>query len=117
MMSGKCLKTILAALKEALPNLDFVVECTDFSRRHKEDFRYVSAQLGVQPVILCASDLAACYRRRAYWASFKVEEIEGVEVDPNSVLAFHYYCWFAAGKNDTAKPPALTKLSCDGVYS
>ena len=82
----EALKTILAALKEALPNLDFVVECTDFSRRHKEDFRYVSAQLGVQPVILCASDLAACYRRRAYWASFKVEEIERVEVDPNSVL-------------------------------
>ena len=59
---------ILQFLQANLEVFDFIVECTDFSHRHKQDFRYVSEQLGVEPVVLCASDLAACYRRRAYWA-------------------------------------------------
>ena len=82
----EALNTIIRRLREVGVLFDFVVECTDFSHRHKQDFRYVTDQLGVEPVVLCASDLAACYRRRAYWTTFQVEPIEKVEVDPNSVL-------------------------------
>jgi len=40
----------------------------------------------VEPVVICASRISACCRKRAYWASFEVTEPDRVEVDPNSVL-------------------------------
>ena len=82
----EALRIIVEALTEHNPHIDFLIECVDFSTRHAEDFNYVSESLGVEPVVMCASDLSACYRRRAYWATFSVEEIRRVEVDPNSVL-------------------------------
>ena len=83
----EAVKVIVQRLQQRLAEkVDFLVECTDLSARHKEDFSYVSEQLGVQPVVLCASALSACYRKRAYWASFEVAQIDRVEVDPNSVL-------------------------------
>lgn len=35
--------------------------------------------------------------------------------DPNSVLAYHYYCWFAAGGNDSAPYPPMKKAACDSA--
>ena len=49
---------------------DFLVECTDFSRNHPAFFKMVGVRLGVQPVILEAAHIGACFRKRAYWASY-----------------------------------------------
>jgi hypothetical protein len=64
----------------------FILECTDFVGNHTEDFRAVGVELGVSPVILCASDVSAGYRRRAYWASFPISGMGVRHVDVNSVL-------------------------------
>ena len=77
---------IVKAVREVNPAAHFLLECTDFSTRHPKDWRYVSDTLGVEPVVICASRISACCRKRAYWASFTVVEPERVEVDPNSVL-------------------------------
>ena len=82
----EAVRRIVEAVRTANPDADFLLECTDFSQRHPKDWRYVSEQLGVEPVVICASRISACCRKRAYWASFEVTEPEKVEVDPNSVL-------------------------------
>ncbi len=77
----------MQALRRADVNCQFLVECTrtDFSGKHPGDFEYVSAMLGARLVVLCAGDVSACYRKRAYLASFPVPPLEQVEVDPNVV--------------------------------
>ena len=82
----EAVRRIVQAVREANPEADFLLECTDFSQRHPHDWKYVSEQLGVEPVVICASKISACCQKRAYWASFEVTEPDKVEVDPNSVL-------------------------------
>ena len=74
-------------LQEVNPKLQFLLECTDFSRNWGRDFELVGDTVGVQPVVVCASRVAACYRKRAYWASFDlpVLEVDSTAV-PESVL-------------------------------
>ena len=55
---------------------DFVLECTDFVGKHTADFRRVGELLGVSPVILCASDISAGRRQRAFWTSFPVMTLQ-----------------------------------------
>lgn len=68
------------------PALDFFLECVDFSRKHPEHFDLVSRITGATPEIICASRVAACRRRRAFWLSFDIMEIEQKSVLPASVL-------------------------------
>ena len=90
----EALSYILRRLREADVLMDFIIECTDFSKRHPADFEYVSRSLGTEPVVLCAGDISACFRRRAYWTSFELPELEYVEVDPNSVLDAGRTTWW-----------------------
>ena len=64
------------------------MECTDrdFVGNHTEDFRVMGQELGVCPVILCATDVSAGFKKRAYWASFPIGCMAVVDVDVNSVL-------------------------------
>jgi hypothetical protein len=68
------------------PALDFFLECVDFSKKHPEHFDLVSRITGATPEIICASRVAACRRRRAFWLSFDILEIEQRTVLPASVL-------------------------------
>jgi hypothetical protein len=65
---------------------DFLLECTDFVGNHTSDFRLVGDLLGVAPVILCASDISAGRRQRAFWSSFPVDALQVVIQDIDSVL-------------------------------
>ena len=59
------LKVIVQHLRRHDIECHFAVECTDFKKKHPVDFRYVSDMLGVEPVVLCAGQISACYRKRA----------------------------------------------------
>ena len=82
----EAVSSIVKAVRAVNPEADFLLECTDFSKRHPSDWKYVSDTLGVEPVVICASRISACCRKRAYWTSFDLVEPARVEVDPNSVL-------------------------------
>ena len=56
-------------------------------------FARVSQELGVTPEVLEAGGIAACYRRRAYWANFRIHELVRVEIDPNSALEAGRTTW------------------------
>ena len=66
--------------------LDFILECVDFREKHPEDFTKVIEVTGVQPLILCASRIAPCYRRRAFWVSYEVQPLVSVVAEPWQVL-------------------------------
>ena len=53
------------------PDLHFILECTDFRKNHPADFEMVNALVG-PAVVMCASRIAPCFRKRAYWMNFKV---------------------------------------------
>ena len=86
--SGLFFKTwkVIQKLRQVNSRLDFVLECVDFRKKHPADFQEVTDTTGVQPVILCASCIAACYRKRAFWASFKISDLEEKRVEPWQVL-------------------------------
>ena len=60
--------------------------CMDFVGNHIADFRVVDQELGVCPVVLCASYVSAGFKKRAYWASFPIGCMGVVKVEVNSVL-------------------------------
>ena len=64
---------------------DFVLECTDFSGNHTARFRLVGELVGVSPVILCASDISPCRRKRPFWTSFPVVVLKQVLVEASSI--------------------------------
>ena len=76
------------------PDARFLLECTDFKTRHPADFARVSEELGVAAKVLQAGDIAACYRRRAYWANFPIHDLVRVEINPNSVLEEGCTTWW-----------------------
>ena len=57
------------------PDARFLLEWADFRKRHPANFSKVSEALGVTPKVLEAGDIAACYRRRAYWANFPIHDL------------------------------------------
>ena len=80
------IRTVICKLRRVNPALDFFLECVDFSKKHPEHFGLVSRITGATPEIICASRVAACRRRRAFWLSFDILEIEQRTVLPASVL-------------------------------
>ena len=77
---------VIEKLRRVNSKVEFVLEWVDFRRKHPEDFQEVTTVTGVQIVILCASRLASCYRRRAFWASSRVPELEQRVAEPWQVL-------------------------------
>jgi site-specific DNA-cytosine methylase len=77
---------VICKCRQVNPACDFMMECVDFSVKHRADFDMVSTMVGVKPVVLCASRIAACRRKRAFWCSFEVGELVRVHVEPASVL-------------------------------
>jgi hypothetical protein len=66
--------------------LDFILECVDFREKHPKDFTRVTEVTGVQPLILRASRIAPCYRRREFWVSYEVQQLVGVVAESWQVL-------------------------------
>ena len=78
------------------PDAKMIIECTDFSKRHPEDFKTVTEALRCESLQLAidAGENEACYRRRSYWMNFEAEKPDRVEVDPNSVLELGCTPWW-----------------------
>ena len=77
---------VICKLRRVNPGLDFFLECVDFSKKFPVDFDLVSRITGVTPEVICASRIAACRRRRAFWLSFDIMDIGDRTVLPASVL-------------------------------
>ena len=78
--------TATCKLQRVNPALDFYLKSVDFRTKHPEHFDLVSRITGATPEIICASRVAACRRRTAFWLSFVVMRIELNTVLPASVL-------------------------------
>ena len=68
------------------PDDKMTIECTEFPKRHPEDFKAVPKALGCESLDIDAGGSEACYRRRSYWKNSEAEKTDRVEVDSNSVL-------------------------------
>ena len=77
---------VVQAVLRGNPDAKISIECTDFSKRHPEDFKTVTEALGCKSLVIDAGESEACYRRRSYWMNFEAEKPDRVEVDPNSVM-------------------------------
>ena len=77
---------VICKLRRVNPDLDFVLECVDFRKKHPLDFRLVEEVTKVEPVVLCASEISACFQRRAFWMSFDVSPLVKCTVLPTAVL-------------------------------
>ena len=73
-------------VKRVNPAVHAVFECVDSSRTHPQAFRTITETVGWEPVVLEAAEVSACRRRRAFWASFRIEPLRPVEVAVESVL-------------------------------
>jgi hypothetical protein len=77
---------VICKLRRVNKEMDFVLECVDFEKKHKSDFALVSAITNVTPVKLCASMISACFRKRVFWCSFDVLPLLQQDVWPAEVL-------------------------------
>lgn len=78
---------VIEKMKVVNPEVQSVLECTDFSMKFPEDFQFVSETVGCEAKILCASRISPCRRRRAFWSSFEVEDLPWDQgATPASVL-------------------------------
>ena len=66
--------------------MDHVLECTDFEKKHPRDWKHVNEVTGTPAVKLEAGTVARCWRRRAFWASFVFLRMQYRKVDPSTVL-------------------------------
>ena len=82
----QAVQTVVNFLRMHNLECEFIVECVDFEQKYRAEFKYVSAVLKAQPVILRAEHVGACYRKRAFWASFEILPLTRKRVDPISVL-------------------------------
>lgn len=90
----EAVQAIINFLRDEGVDCDFLVECVDFKDKYPEEFAYVCRRLGVRAVTLRAERVSACFRRRAYWASFEIPGLEWRGVDPNSVLDAGRWTWW-----------------------
>ena len=65
---------VVQAVLRGNPNARMLIECTDFSKRHPEDFKTVTEALGCESLVIDAGESEACYRRRSYWMNFEAEK-------------------------------------------
>ena len=68
------------------PEADYVFECTVFQKKHPRDWAFVTHDLGVEPVILDAGTVGPVWRRRAFWASFRMLPLAPQQVPVQSVM-------------------------------
>ena len=68
------------------PQMDRVLECTDFEKKHPRDWAYVNEVTGTPAVKLEAGEVARCWRNRAFWASYRLLPLMHREVDPSTLL-------------------------------
>ena len=79
--------SVVNKLRVVNPALHTVLECVDFQPKFPVQFELVGTTVGVQPVRLCASRIGPCYRRRAFWNSFAVGQLQfDPAATPASVL-------------------------------
>ena len=76
--------SVVEKLRVVNPRLHTVLECVSFEKKFPLQFELVSTTVGVSPVMLCASRIAPCYRRRAFWNSFVVGPLQ---FDPGATPA------------------------------
>ena len=90
------------------PALYHVLECVDFQHKFPHHFETVSKTVGVVHIVLCASRIAPCFRRRAFWNSFQVGDPEfDPEAPPAKVLELGRW-------TDQAKLPTVV---ASGIHS
>lgn len=90
----EAVRIIITYLRSEGVGCDFLVECVDFKDKYPAEFAYVCRALGVRAVTLRAERVSACFRRRAYWASFEIPALRWKGVDPNSVLDEGRWTWW-----------------------
>ena len=65
---------------------DFTFECTNFSRKHKKDWRLVSRELRVEAAIVDAARIAEARRERAFWSSFELLALQQRRASPAAIM-------------------------------
>ena len=73
-------------VKETWPRAQSVFECTDFRKKFPRDYALVCRTLGVTATPLNAATVAAAWRLRLFWASFKLQRLETRRVNPATVM-------------------------------
>ena len=79
-------KQMLDWAAELNQDLDFVFECTNFRRKHRRDFNFVSHDLGVDAVILDAQRISEAHRERAIWASYPIIDLASRVARPQDIM-------------------------------
>ena len=78
---------VVCKLGRVNPGLYFVLECVYFEKKPPVDFKLVGEVIAAEPVVLCASTISACFRKRAFWASFDILPLGESTVWPSERLA------------------------------
>ena len=75
-------RQLLQYVVDLYPRASFLFECTVFKDKHPQDWAFVGHSLGVKPRVVDAGWIAPVWRKRAFWSSFEMLEMERREITP-----------------------------------
>ena len=78
--------TVLQIAKQVYGEVDHILECTDFERKHPRDWEYVNEVTKTPAVKFDAGSVAGCWRKRAFWLTYTALPLMPRQVDPASLL-------------------------------